>query len=225
MFHLVSATSMALTLFLFSHRLRAKGKWRILSVQTPMLQKAFNSTNWTHTQQSCQAKLLSHVKDQWGGRKMQTPLLSVYANRRVRRGKKQGHWAEMKLRCDANKESLSWEGCHLNPIRWSCFSVLCFGHFKSISGDHFQNLWGSRCSYLHWTALSLRYWATLPNSLLPACYGLLVSRRVISSSLSGPREAWSNHDHSLRAADLQVLLLASNGSCRQYWAHPALLHL
>lgn len=87
MFHLVSATSMALTLFLFSHRLRAKGKWRILSVQTPMLQKAFNSTNWTHTQQSCQAKLLSHVKDQWGGRKTQTPLLSVYANRRVKRGK------------------------------------------------------------------------------------------------------------------------------------------
>lgn len=88
MFHLVSATSMALTLCLFSHRLRAKGKWRIVSVQTPMLQKAFNSTNWTHTQRSCQAKLLSHVKDQWGGRKTPAPLLSVYANRRGKRGGK-----------------------------------------------------------------------------------------------------------------------------------------
>lgn len=88
MFHLVSATSMALTIFLFSYCLGAKGKWRILSGQTQMLQKAFNSTNWTHTQRSCQAKLLSHVKDQWGGRKMQTPLLSVYAKRRGERGKK-----------------------------------------------------------------------------------------------------------------------------------------
>lgn len=40
-FHLVSATSMALTLFLSFYCLRAKGKWRILTVQTPMLQKGF----------------------------------------------------------------------------------------------------------------------------------------------------------------------------------------
>lgn len=85
MFHLVSATSVALPLFFFSHRLRAKSKWRILSVQTSTLQKAFNSTNWTPRQRSYQAKLLSHVKDQWGGRKMQTPLRSVYANRREKR--------------------------------------------------------------------------------------------------------------------------------------------
>lgn len=48
MFHLVFAASAALTLFLSSYCLRAKGKWRILSVQTLMLQKAFNSTSWAH---------------------------------------------------------------------------------------------------------------------------------------------------------------------------------
>lgn len=120
MFHLVSATSTALTLFLFSHRLRAKGKWRILSVQTPMLQKAFNSTNWTHTQQSCQAKLLSHVKDQWGGRKMQTPLLSVYANRRGKRGEKnrviEQNREEIVLWCKQRKPKL-W-GLSSKPNQW-----------------------------------------------------------------------------------------------------------
>lgn len=56
-----------------------------------MLQTAFSYTNWTHMQQSCQAKLLSLVKDQWGGRKRQTALLSVYANRKEERVNKQGH--------------------------------------------------------------------------------------------------------------------------------------
>lgn len=41
MFHLVFAASAALTLFRSSCCLRAKGKWRILSVQTLMLQKGF----------------------------------------------------------------------------------------------------------------------------------------------------------------------------------------
>lgn len=82
-----------LTLLLFSQCLRARGKRQTLSNQTPMLQKAFSSTNWTHMQQSCQAKLLSHVKDQWGGRKTQTPLLSVYANRGAKKGGKRGQWA------------------------------------------------------------------------------------------------------------------------------------
>lgn len=163
MFHLVSATSMALTLFLFSHRLRAEGKWRILSVQTPMLQKAFNSTNWTHTQQSCQAKLLSHVKDQWGGRKAQTPLLSVYANRRGKRAKKQGHWAELKLCCDANKGRLRLGEYHLNLIR--CFNLT-------------MTHWEGRC-----TRYSMR--------LTPSCSKryratkFLVTMRVVISSCHG----------------------------------------
>lgn len=120
MFHLVSATSMALTLFLFSHCLRAKGKWRILSVQTPMLQKAFNSTNWTHTQQSCQAKLLSHVKDQWGGRKTQTPLLSVYANRRGKRGKNrviEQNRKEIVLWCKQRKTKLGGISSKPNQVQ------------------------------------------------------------------------------------------------------------
>lgn len=41
MFHLVFAASVALALFCCSYCLRAKGKWRILSVQTLMLQKGF----------------------------------------------------------------------------------------------------------------------------------------------------------------------------------------
>lgn len=137
MFHLVSATSMALTIFLFSYCLGAKGKWRILSGQTQMLQKAFNSTNWTHTQRSCQAKLLSHVKDQWGGRKMQTPLLSVYAKRRGERGKKIGSLsrAERKLCCDANKGSLGYECYYLNLITCSNFSVHWPAHFKGVIRD------------------------------------------------------------------------------------------
>lgn len=43
MFHLVSATSMALTIFLFSYCLGAKGKWRILSGQTQMLCKRLST--------------------------------------------------------------------------------------------------------------------------------------------------------------------------------------
>lgn len=124
MFNLVSATSMVLTLFLFSHCLGAKGKWRILSVQTPMLWKAFNSTNWTHMQWSCQAKLLSHVKDQWGGRKTQTPLLSVYANRKEKRGETGSlNTTKRKLCCSANKESLSLEDYHVNLIRCNNFTA------------------------------------------------------------------------------------------------------
>lgn len=158
MFHLVCATSMALTIFLFSHCLRAKGKWRILSGQTQMLQKAFNSTNWTDTQRSCQAKLLSHVKDQWGGRKMQTPLLSVYAERRGEKGKKTGSLSrtERKLRCDANKESFGCEGQCLNLIICSNFSVHWLGHFKGVIRDWpFENVRYSTSTYgctrhLHW---------------------------------------------------------------------------
>lgn len=54
MFHLVFAASAALTLFPSSYCLGAKGKWRILSVQTLMLQKAFNYTSWAYMQPSCQ---------------------------------------------------------------------------------------------------------------------------------------------------------------------------
>lgn len=73
-----------------------------------MLQKAFSPTNWTHMQQSCQAKLLSHVKDQWGGRKAQTPLLSVYANSGAKWREKQGHWAEKGGNCAVMQTKKAW---------------------------------------------------------------------------------------------------------------------
>lgn len=68
---------MALTSFLSSYCLRAKGKWRILSVQTLMLQKAFNSTSWAHMR----AELSTLATPTTGDReeKRQMPLLYVYS--------------------------------------------------------------------------------------------------------------------------------------------------
>lgn len=82
MFHLVFAGGAALTIFRSSYCPRAKGKWRILSVQTLMLQKAFNSTNWAHMRRSCQPELLSHANHWWWGGKRQMPLLYIYTQRR-----------------------------------------------------------------------------------------------------------------------------------------------
>lgn len=100
-------------LFFFSFSLFAWGQkvnGGFYQTKPKAAKKAFNSTNWTHTQRSCQTKLLSHVKDQSGGRKMQTPLLSVYANRRGKEGRKQGHWAaqreEIVLWCKQRKPKL-----------------------------------------------------------------------------------------------------------------------
>lgn len=184
MFHLVSATSKVLTLFPFAHRLRAKGKWRILSVQTPMLQKAFNSTNWTHMQWSCQAKLLSHVKDRWGGRKTQTPLLSVYANRRGRRGKNrviEQNRKEIVLWCkqrNPKEEGLSSK----NLIRCCNFSVHWLGHFESVIREpHFHHVSAmmlATCARLKLTHTST--WNMNLQYLMPCYgtfYGLFVSKK------------------------------------------------
>lgn len=109
MFHLVFAASMVLTLFLFSHRRGPKGKWGILSVQTPMLWKTFNSSNLTNAH--CKAVKLScwaiwRASEEEGNADAITVSLC-----RQRTGGKQKTGSvsrtEKWLCCDANNKSLS----------------------------------------------------------------------------------------------------------------------